>query len=105
MALRRHLRMIAPYLMEVFVRSKAAWGGGAIIIAVGIIEHAAGRSLSEAHYAMALMLAVIGSQFWHGLLRVSARHSPPTDLSYDLWVDEHDFLRCVEHRTSATEEP
>jgi hypothetical protein len=34
-------------------------------------------------------------------VRISARHCPPMDVRYDLWVDEHNFLRCVEHRTSA----
>lgn len=61
--------MIPPYLMEVFVRSKAAWGGGAVIICVGIIEHSIGHSLSGIHYAMALMFAVIGAQFWNGLMQ------------------------------------
>ncbi len=69
MSLWQHLRTIPPYLVEVFVRSKAAWGGGAVIIAVSIIEHAMGRSLPGIGYAMALMLAVIGAQFWHGLMQ------------------------------------
>ena len=69
MALRRHLRIIRPYLVEVFVRSKAAWGGGAVIIAVGLVEHLSGRSLSRLQYVVALLLAVIGAQFWHGLMQ------------------------------------
>jgi hypothetical protein len=59
--------MVPSYLAEVFVRSKAAWGGGAVIILVGVVEHSTGKSLSGPQYAIALLLAVIGAQFWHGL--------------------------------------
>jgi hypothetical protein len=69
MAAWRHFRMSPPYLMEVFVRSKAAWSGGAVIIAVGIVEHATGRSLPTFWYTVALLVAVIGAQFWHGLMQ------------------------------------
>lgn len=51
------------------MRSKAAWGGGAIIITVSVLEHATGRSLSGFQYTVALLLAVIGAQFWHGLMQ------------------------------------
>lgn len=64
-----HLRAIPPYLEEAFVRSKAAWGGGAIIILVGVLEHLSGKSLSGTHYLMALLGAVICAQFWHGLIQ------------------------------------
>jgi hypothetical protein len=37
---------------------------------------------------------------YHLTIRISARHCPSVDVTYDLWVDEHDFLRCVEYRTS-----
>ena len=67
--LQRYIKLMPPYLMEVFVRSKIAWGGGLAIIAVGIIEHATGRSLSGFWYTVALLAAVIGAQFWHGLIQ------------------------------------
>jgi hypothetical protein len=40
-----------------------------VIIAVGIIEHATGHSLSSFWYTVALLVAVIGAQFWHGLMQ------------------------------------
>ena len=40
-----------------------------IIIAVGIFEHSTGRSLSGFQYTVALLLALIGAQFWHGLMQ------------------------------------
>ena len=51
------------------MRSKAAWGGGAVIIAVGLVEHLSGHSLARLQYVVALLLAVIGAQFWHGLMQ------------------------------------
>lgn len=36
-------------------------------------------------------------------VRISARHCPPADVRYDLWVDEHDFLRCVQLQVFASE--
>jgi hypothetical protein len=69
MSFHRHLKMIRPYLAEAFVRSKAAWGGGAIIIGVGFIEHMAGYSLPRLPYIIAFLSAVIAAQFWHGLIQ------------------------------------
>ncbi len=89
MTLRALLGLIPTYLMEVFVRSKAAWGGGAVIIVVAILEHATGTSLPGSWYAVALLLAVIGAQLWHGLVqfeRMRARFtiSQPKQHFWDL---------------------
>lgn len=50
-----------------------------------------------------------GAQIPYGRYRlnvkVSARNCPPVDVSFDLWVDNDNFLRCVEHQTSARAEP
>lgn len=43
MTIPHRVKIIPAYLLEAFVRSKAAWSGGAVIIAVGITEHATGR--------------------------------------------------------------
>jgi hypothetical protein len=69
LASRSLLSLIPAYLFEVFVRSKAAWGGGAVIIAVSVIEHYSGSSLTLDQYLVALLLAMQGAQFWHGLVQ------------------------------------
>lgn len=59
----------------------AAWSGGAIVIAVGLIEHAIGRSLSWSQYAAMLVLAVMWAQFWHGLMQFR-RMQPRFEIRY-----------------------
>jgi hypothetical protein len=62
--------MIPPYLVEFFMRSKVAWGGGSLVIVAAFIY----GLVTEHHFSrhesvFVLMLAVIGAQFWHGLMQ------------------------------------
>ena len=70
MNFRRHLRSILPYTWEVFTRYKVAWGGASLVI-VGAAVYAAvtSHNYSRHEWVFILMLAVIGAQFWHGLMQ------------------------------------
>jgi hypothetical protein len=76
MAIPRRVRLIPPYLMEVFVRSKLALSGGVAIIAVLIVEWVSGQSLQKGWHIAAVVVAVIGAQFWHGLVQFGQTHPP-----------------------------
>lgn len=70
MAFRRHLRVVFPYLAEVFLRSKLALGGGsALIVAWGIYQGVASKPLLPSASVNIFLLAVICAQFWHGLIQ------------------------------------
>jgi hypothetical protein len=69
MSLKPTISLIPAYFREVFLRSKAALGGGIIIIAAGAVEHFVGRSLTVSQYIIVVLLAIVGAQFWHGLIQ------------------------------------
>lgn len=76
MSLRHRLRVVAPYLAEVFVRSKLALSGSLAIILVVLIEWGTGHSLSRNWHIAAIILAVIAAQLWHGLVQFERMHPP-----------------------------
>src|SRR5579859_360287 len=70
MVFRRHLRSILPYAWEVITRYKVAWGGGSLVIVGAVVFDAVtGHHFSRSDWVIILMLAVIGAQFWHGLMQ------------------------------------
>jgi hypothetical protein len=70
MTVRRHLRAILPYTWEVITRYKAAWGGSSLVIVAALIYGAVtDHHFSRVEWIFILMLAVIGAQFWHGLMQ------------------------------------
>jgi hypothetical protein len=88
MAMKRHLRMVPPFLMEVFVRSKLALSGSVVIITILVIEWITGQSLPKSWHIAAILVAVIGAQFWHGLvqfekMRPRLEVRPPVE--YHIW--------------------
>ena len=97
MSFRFHFRAIPPYALEVFTRYKAAWGGSSAVI-VGAFIYAAvtGQGFSRSGWLMILMLAIIGAQFWHGLMQFE-RMQP----SIEVHRPEQHFWPLKEQRGSS----
>ena len=80
--LRQQLRSVAPYLKDVFMRSRAALGGGAtLMVALAIYQTTAPHPLSPNACVIVILATIIFTQLWHGLTQFRETH-PPFRLSY-----------------------